>query len=152
MKKTIYAFAVMSSLFLVSCGGDNADDASGEGKEKTEEGAEKEAGTSIVGTWKLTDADMGMEIPEEQQEMYDAMMKQLKDNTSYTFNEDGTMISNTFVGEPLEQKGTYKLDGDKLSVDMEGRTDSIKIDLSEETLVMYIEDGGRTMTMTFARK
>ena len=79
MKKSIYAFAIMSSLFLVSCGGDSDESSSAEGTEKTAEGAEKEAGPSIVGTWKLTDADMGMEIPAEQQEMYDAMMKQLKE-------------------------------------------------------------------------
>lgn len=154
MKKTIYAFAVLSSLFLVACGGDNAKDASGEDAEKSSEGAEKEEekGPSIVGTWDLVDVDMGMEIPEDQQDMYDAMVDQLKEHTSYTFNEDGTMISNSFVGEPVEQKGTYKLEGDKLNVDMEGQSDTIKVDLSEEALVMHIDAGGNSMKMTFTRK
>ncbi|MDB2657135.1 lipocalin family protein [Crocinitomicaceae bacterium] len=155
MKKTIYAFAVISSMFLVSCGSDSAEDASGEGTEQSkEDGKEDEAsGPSIVGDWKLTDLDMGMEIPEEQKAMFEGIIQEMKDNTLYSFTADGKIIMNTFVmNEKMTQEGTYSLDGEKLTVTMDGQAKEQNIKLTENSLTFSEEDRGTTMTMTFNRK
>lgn len=155
MKKTFFAFAVVGSLFLVSCGGTEGDDTNGEGTEETQDETqdeEEETGPSIVGEWKLTDFDMGMEVPEGQEEMFAEMKQQLLDNTSYEFKEDGTMTASMYVMDAVETKdGTYKMEGDKLMVSMDEEEDAIDYTLDDNTLVMMIEEGGQVMTMTFTR-
>ena len=156
MKKTIYAFAVISSMFLVACGSDNAEgsDESGEKKEQSG-GEEKEdaSGPSIAGEWQLSDFDMGMEIPEEQKAMFDEMMEEMKANTTMTFNADGTFSSKqSAMGEVTEESGTYKLDGNKLTTTSNGKTESLDVELKDNTMTIKVEDRGQTMTMTFTKK
>lgn len=155
MKKTIYAFAVISSMFLVACGSDNAEgsDESGEKKEQTGDDKEEASGPSIVGTWGLSDMDMGMEIPEEQQEMFDAMMEEMKANTTYVFTEDGKITMNTFaMGESMTQEGTYELDGNTLKTTVDGQSTEQEVKITDKTMSFSIEERGTTMSMTFTRK
>lgn len=155
MKKTIYVFAVISSLFLVACGGDNAGekDGSGEGTEKSGDEKEEASGPSIVGTWQLSDFDMGMEIPEEQKEMFDKMMEEMKANSAMTFKADGTFMSKQSVmGDIKEESGTYKLDGNKLTTTSDGKTETLDVEISDKTMKIQLEDRGQTLTMTFSKK
>ena len=42
-----------------------------------------------MGEWELVDLDMGMEIPEEQKEMFESAIEEMKEKTVYTFTDDG---------------------------------------------------------------
>ena len=160
MKKSIYVFSIAAaSLFLVSCGGtaeteETTDGENTEAVENEEEEEEEVAEPTIAGTWKLTDMDLGIEIPEGQEEMFADMKATMIENTSYQFNEDGTMTAESYA---MDQKqtvtGTYVVEGDQLKTTSEGKEDSINIvELTEDKLVLGIEDRGSMMTMTFAKQ
>ena len=152
MKKTIYAFAVLSSLFLVACGGDKSSDASGEKTEQS--GNEMNAGPTLIGEWQLSDMDMGMEIPEESKPMFDALVEEMKANSTMTFKEDGTYISRqAAMGEVTNEKGKYKLDGNKIETTSEnGKTEKLDIDLGKDSFTISVMNRGQKMTMTYTRK
>ena len=108
---------------------------------------------SIVGEWQLSNFDMGMEIPEEQKEMFDKMIEEMKENSTIVFKADGTFTSKQSVmGEVTEETGTYKLDGDKLSTTADGKTEELNVELSKSSLVINVVDRGQKMSMTFERK
>jgi flagellar hook assembly protein FlgD len=156
MKKTMYIFSIAASLFLVSCGGSADNGTDGGSADGTEEGTEEEeevAEVSIVGTWQMSDLDMGMEIPEGQEELFKTMKEELIKSSSMVFNEDGTMNAKASVdGQASDISGTYTLEGDQLKTVADGKEDTQTVsELTETTLVLKMVDEGTTMTMTYSR-
>jgi uncharacterized lipoprotein NlpE involved in copper resistance len=149
MKKTLFAFALVGSVLFVSC--NNAEENAGEGTEQNaDEG--KEA-PSIVGTWQMSDMDMGIEIPAEELEMYEQTVKETSENTKYTFNADGTFKVNTMMlSRPVDYAGTYTAEGETLSMTEEGAEPvEFGFKVTDTELIVTQEDRGATITMTFER-
>jgi len=108
---------------------------------------------SIVGEWQLSDVDIGMEVPADQQEMFDAMLQEMKDNTTYTFTDDGKItMKMSAMGLETVQDGTYTFKKDVLTVTMDGETSDLDVDLTKDSLKFNESDGDVTMSMTFERK
>ncbi len=106
-----------------------------------------------MGEWELVDLDMGMEIPEEQKEMFESAIEEMKEKTVYTFTDDGKITMRTSVmGEAMSQEGTYSVKGNILTVIFEGESSDQEIDLTDETLSFQESANGVTMSMTFERK
>ena len=156
MKKSMYILTIAASFFMVACGGNSEGEVTAEGNtEATEDAATEEAveevaeEASIVGEWKMTDMDMGMEIPAGSEEAFAASIKEAVDATVYTFNEDGTM---SLVSNLGEESGTYSIDGSTLTVTTK-KTETIEVkELTASTLVFGISEEGLNMTMSFERK
>ena len=153
MKKQVYILAVAASFFMVACG--SSTEAEAEGTEETTEEATEEVveeaaeEASIVGEWKMTDMDMGMEIPAGQEEVFAASVKEAVDATVYTFNEDGTV---NLVSNLGEEAGTYTVEGTTLTVTTK-KTESIEIkELTGSALTLGISAEGLNMTMSFEKK
>ena len=149
MKKTMFAFAVIGSMFLVSCGGAEEDN----NQEGTEQQDDKAAAPSIVGTWQQTGMDMGMEIPEDQKEMYEKTINETVKNTQYTFGEDKSFkVKSMMLGKVINYEGTYSIEGDELTTTEEGEDTKFKFTVSESELVISQEDRGATIKLTFKRQ
>lgn len=146
------SIAVMSAMFLVSCGGGESSDTEGKEGNATEQAQEeeKEQGPSIIGDWQCTDMDMGMEIPEAQQAMFDELIAAM----SYSFKEDGTMSVTAKMGSNVTtESGTYKVEDNKIIGTKDGQSDTINIvSLTESELVLGMEDQGVEMTISFEKK
>lgn len=149
MKKQVYILAIAASFFMVACG-NSSEEAVEETTELTEEVVEEVVEeTSIVGEWKMTDMDLGMEIPAGQEEAFAASIKEAVDATVYTFNEDGTM---NLVSNLGEEPGTYTVDGTTLTATTK-KTEALEIkELTATLLTLGLSDGGLNMTMSFERK
>lgn len=148
MKKSIYFLAILGALFLVSCAGKNGDD-SGEGiEESTMESAEK----SIVGTWQLTDMDMGTELTSEQEAQFEQMLEKMKESVYYTFNADGTITYGGWSADGAMSDGTYKLDGGTVEINTNGITENLRVKIDGDQLTISGEMGGTTNTMVLQRK
>ena len=152
MKKQIYILAIAASFFMVACGSSTEGEAEGTTEtteEATEEVVEEAEEASIVGEWKMTDMDMGMEVPAGQEEVFAASIKEAVDATVYTFNEDGTV---SLVSNLGEESGTYAVEGSTLTVTTK-KAESIEIkELTATVLVMGISEEGMNLTMSFERK
>ncbi|MBL4593656.1 MAG: lipocalin family protein [Flavobacteriales bacterium] len=152
MKKQIYILAIAASFFMVACGSSTEGEAEGTTEtteEATEEVVEEAEEASIVGEWKMTDMDMGMEVPAGQEEAFAASIKEAVDATVYTFNEDGTV---SLVSNLGEESGTYAVEGSTLTVTTK-KAESIEIkELTATVLVMGISEEGMNLTMSFERK
>lgn len=154
MKKQVYILAIAASFFMVACGGGTEGEAEGTTEtteEATEEVVEEEVAeeASIVGEWKMTDMDMGMEVPAGQEEAFAASIKEAVDATVYTFNEDGSV---NLVSNLGEESGTYTVEGSTLTITTK-KTESIDIsELTESTLTLSLSVEGLNMTMNFERK
>ena len=66
------------------------------------------------------------------------------DGYSFTFNSDGTCKMG-FGGYSVD--GTYKVDGDKLSLTFNGETESMTIDSVDGSKLVLV-DGNETVTFT----
>ncbi|GEM_PF-6559261 len=156
MKKTLFVFTVAGALSLVSCNSaEEENNNNEETQQSSEENQDEEENSepSIVGTWQQSGFDMGVEIPAEEQEMYEKTVKETIDNTKYTFNEDGSYKVNTWMlGKGVEYEGTYSIDGEKLMTTQDGEEVSFDFSVSDTELVLKQEDQGAVMTMTFERK
>jgi len=153
MKKQVYILAIAASFFMVACGSSNEGEAgtTETTEEVTEEVVEEAAveEASIVGEWKMTDMDMGMEVPAGQEEAFAVSIKEAVDATLYTFNEDGTakLVSN--LGE---EDAIYTVEGTTLTVTTK-KTESIEIkELTGSVLTLGISAEGMNMSMSFERK
>lgn len=67
-----------------------------------------------------------------------------EDGYSFTFNSDGTC---KFGLSGITVDCTYKVDGDKLSITMNGETQSMTIDSVDDSKLVLI-DGGEKITFT----
>lgn len=127
-------------------------------KVETEEVAEtaedKEVVPTVVGEWKMSDMDMGMEVPKGQEEQFATIKKEMVENGSMTINEDGTFTNTSKTDKVRTEEGTYTVSEGKLITTVKnGRESSLDISsLTKEELILTAEDRGRKMTMTYARK
>ncbi|MCB0401059.1 MAG: lipocalin family protein [Flavobacteriales bacterium] len=153
MKKTAYIFVMASALSFVACGGDatteeHAEETT-ETTEVTEEPVVEEEQASIVGAWQMTAMDMGIPVPAGKEAEFEASMKEAIEKTKYTFNEDGSFVINSMIGE---QKGTYTVEGNMLNSSMDGKEESIEIgELTADKLVLLIKAEGMNGSMTFKK-
>jgi hypothetical protein len=159
MKKTIFMIAATTSLVFASCG-NKVEKTEGEAAAveaqaapEAEVAPEPEAEASIVGTWKLSDIDMGMEVPKGKEKQFEEMKAKMISKMAYTFKEDGTMSMKTPMFDK-EMTGTYKLEDSKLTVttDDTKKAETINVDeLTANKLVLSTEQGGRKAVMTFSK-
>lgn len=154
MKKSIYIFGVCCAIALGSCSESKTDEAAegAETEEMTTEEAEPEVEITIVGDWKMSDFDMGMEVPKGQEAMFDKMRKDMIDNSKLSFKADGTYTQTDKMEVVRTQNGTYSVDGSTLKTTINGKSDEMNIaSLTEDKLVLTMEERGSTMTMTYSR-
>lgn len=156
MRKTIFTIMAATTLVFASCANKNAKaegDATAADTTNVEAPkAEAPAEASIVGTWKLSDMDMGREVPKGKEKQFEEMMAKMKAETSFTFNEDGTMTSNNPAIK--DSKGTYTYADGKLTVtdDKTKKAETLTVDeLTADKLVISNEQGGKKMVMTFSK-
>jgi hypothetical protein len=139
---------------LASCGESTEEEAKeGEATEQSQEEGEDETEAdvvSIVGEWQCADLDMGMEVPADRKAAMDAAIKQMVDNTKYTFKEDGSLILSTPEGNEM---GTYSVEGMVLKTKMaSGKEETINIaELTASSLKLKIEEEGMNGSMSFTR-
>ena len=156
MRITIYTIMAATTLLFASCTNKNVN-AEGEAAAADTTNveapkAEEPAEASIVGTWRLSDMDMGMEVPKGKEKQFEEMMDKMKAETSFTFNEDGTMTSNNPAIK--DSKGTYTYEGGKLTVndDKTKKPETLNVDeLTADKLVISKEQSGKKMVMTFSK-
>lgn len=155
MKKSILTLATFTALTFASCS--NSENKTENGVAITENTtatvsetpAEPEAAASIVGTWKLTEVDLGMTPPKGQEKTFEDLKKDMVAKTIYTFGEDGTINLTTSMAK---SNGTYTLDGSKLTTVINNKTESATVEsLTASELVIAVEDHGSKMVMKFQK-
>jgi hypothetical protein len=156
MKKTIFMIMAAATLAFASCA-DKTNKTEGDATATDSTQVEAETATepaeaSVVGTWKLTDMDMGMEVPKGKEKQFEEMMAKMKAETNFTFNEDGTMSGDNAVVKGT--KGTYTYEDSKLSI-TDATTKKVEVlnvdELTADKLVISSEQGGRKAVMTFSK-
>ena len=152
MKKSIYIFGIF---FLFGLSAYAQEDHL---TDKVEIVAGVKNQSILVGNWRLFDFDIGMEIPEGQEEMFNEMRKEMIANSTISFKADGTYSQNDLVsGEIRTHRGTYSIEEDELTtITTERGVDGVKSvskisKLSKTEVTFSLEDRGSTMTMTFTR-
>jgi len=150
MKKQIYVLAMAASLFMVSCG-NSADKGSADTAEVTEKALEKKVveKASIVGVWKMTDIDLGIEIPAGSEEEFAKIVKEMTDKTVYTFKKDGNV---ELVNNLGEESATYTVGEEKVTI-IGKNTETMNIkELSATKLVLGSNVEDMNATMFFERR
>jgi hypothetical protein len=157
MKKTIFMITAAASMMFASCGDKTTKtegDATATDSTNVEAAAtvtEPEA-ASIVGSWKLTNIELGMEVPKGKEQAMEDMKKKMYAETSFTFNEDGTMTSSSPVVK--DASGTYTYEDSKLSI-TDSKTKKAEVltvdELTANKLVISSEQNGKKATMTFSK-
>ena len=112
---------------------------------------------SLVGTWKLTAVDIGIEIPEEHRASINQTFQEIIANTSMTFNSDGTVVGNgidPLNGEKIVENSTYTFDGTTLvTTDSNGEEDSITLpDFDGKNIAIHETESGLNLTMRFVKQ
>ena len=153
MKKSIFAFAIAGSMFLVSCGTEEENN-NNEGIGQSEESQDETAEPTIIGTWQMTGFDDGYEPSAEEQEMRDKGLQELIKNTEYVFGEDGSLkVKTSMLGKIIEYEETYTIDGETLiTTSKEGEAPPFNIIVSDSELVMVQKDREYTLKSTFKRQ
>lgn len=152
MKKSIYTFGICLALGLTAC----TSSLEGTAADLEKIAEDMKAEPKVIGDWGLSDFDLGMEIPAEQQEMFDTMKKEMVAVSTMSYKDDGTYSQNDLMqGEVVTQTGTYHVVNGKLTTindetDIPSTTEIIS--LTETELVLSIEDQGNTIKMTYTRK
>jgi|GEM_PF-476700 len=158
MKKTIFMVAAVASMVFASCG-NKTENAAGDATTTDSTAvapvaeAEPEAEASIVGAWKLSDIDLGMEVPKGKEKQFEEMKAKMISEMAYTFKEDGTMTMKTPMFDK-EMTGTYKLEDTKLTItDTENKKpETVTVEeLTANKLVLSTEQGGKKAVMTFSK-
>ncbi|MFT6245936.1 MAG: hypothetical protein ACJA0U_000620 [Salibacteraceae bacterium] len=153
MKKSIFAFAIAGSMFLVSCGMEEENN-NNEETEQPEESQDEAAEPTIIGTWQMTGFDDGYEPSAEEQAMNDKGLEELIKNTVYVFGEDGSLIVKTsMLGTIIEYEETYSIDGETLIMTSEeGEARPFNITVSDSELIMIQKDREYTIKSIFKRE
>ena len=177
MKKRIFIISIAGLFFFSSCGSEEkisndsapieeTEETSMSGSEETSSNVESEEAESnsdaevstdasdLIGQWKLASVDLGVEVPDVQKGMMDQMINSMIENTTMTFNEDGTFESKSMVmGQKKEETGTWKLDGMILtSTNEAGESETVTLTtLTDSEIVISVEENGNTMTMSFEK-
>ena len=161
MKKLLAIIALLLAmvLLLTSCG-EKKEESAPAAETKTEEKAEaateekkKEAAPAaagIEGTWKLT--AMKMEgMSEEEAEQYKTMIESGQIVMTMSFDGTNMVSTQAMSGQEMTIKGTYTVDGNKLTVIEEGSDnpngDPVEFKLDGDTLEIISEG-----TMVFTRQ
>lgn len=157
MKKTIFMITAATSILLASCGNKTekteGDAAAVESAAAPEETAAPVAEASIVGTWKLSDIDLGMEAPKGKEKQLEEMKAKMIAGTVYTFNDDGTMSFKTPMLDK-EIAATYTNEDSKLVVtnnDTKKPETMTVEELTADKLVISSEQRGKKAVMTFSK-
>jgi major membrane immunogen (membrane-anchored lipoprotein) len=157
MKKTFFTIMAVASLVFASCG-DKANKTEGNttSNESTlvepPQADQPKAAATVVGTWKLTEFDMGMEVPKGKEKAFEDMKKKMLAETSFTFNEDGTMSATNPVVK--ESQGTYTYEDSKLTITdaKSKKAETLAVDeLTADKLVISSGQNERKAVMTFSR-
>ncbi len=114
--------------------------------------AKPEAVVTVVGTWKLSDMDMGMEVPKGKEKQFEEMMAKMKAETTFTFNKDGTMSGDNPAVKGTT--GTYTYEYSKLIItdSKTKKTETLNVDeLTADKLVISNEQNGKKAVMTFSK-
>lgn len=113
---------------------------------------------TIVGDWKLSDFDIGMEIQAGREELFAKTRKEMLTFSTMSYKADGTYSQKDMMdGEIRTQTGTYLVDGNKLTtITTTTSSDGVKtvtnIDkLTDLEATFSLTTGGSTMTMTYIR-
>lgn len=150
MKKTIYIFGVCCAIALSACSEAKTTEEAKAGEEEV--AVEEPEEISIVGNWKMSEIDLGIEIPKGQEATFAALRKDMIDNTKMTYNADGTFTQTDKMEVVRTIKGTYVVDGKSLKTTVDGNEDVMNIaSLEANTLVLTMDERGSTMTMTYSR-
>jgi len=106
----------------------------------------------IVGKWKITDIKTSEEIPEDQKEMYDQIMKDLKSSTALEFKNDGT-FDKTISEEVGSGKWSISEDVKTLTMtDENGKNEPATIlELTENSLITVNELDKTKNTITWGK-
>lgn len=118
-----------------------------------QEVAEPAAEASITGTWKLSDIDMGMEIPKGKEKQFEEMKAKMLAETAYTFNDDGTMSMKTPMLDK-EIPATYTYADSKIVVtdNQTKKAETMTVEeLTADKLVLSSEQRGKKAVMTFSK-
>ncbi len=99
---------------------------------------------SIIGTWRVTDMqrDGQSMLPPGGMEMM------------LTFAEGGTLtmtMTNPHMPESMSRTGTYSIDGDQITLEVEGEPKTGAYVLTATSLSITISEGGAEMTLAMAR-
>ena len=108
----------------------------------------------LIGTWKLSDVELGMDLMDVQKEMMNAMIAGMIENTTMTFKDDGAFESNSEIqGQKKVETGSWSLDGMELtSTDKTGKEKILElIELTAEKFIVSMDEGGNKMTLTFIK-
>jgi hypothetical protein len=159
MKKAILMCAAAMTLLLVSCKSNSDEKTTGTEADSTnvttETAVEPEvkAEASVVGTWKLTDVDLEMEVPKGKEKQFEDMKKKMFAETNFTFNEDGTMSGDNPAVKGTT--GTYTYADSKLDI-TDSKTKNVETlnvdELTADKLVISSKPNGRKAVMTFSKK
>jgi hypothetical protein len=157
MKKTILMCAAAVALLFASCKNNPGETEAGTPSDSTNIStetvqAEPVAETSIVGTWKLSDIDLGMEVPKGKEKQFEDMKKKMFAETNFTFNEDGTMSGDNPAVKGTT--GTYTYADSKLEItdSKTKKVETLTVDeLTADKLVISSEQNGKKAVMTFSK-
>ena len=157
MKKTILMCAAAVTLLFASCKNNSGETEAGTPSDSTNipteaVQAEPAAEASIVGTWKLSDIDLGMEVPKGKEKQFEDMKKKMFEETNFTFNEDGTMSGDN--PSVKGTTGTYTYADSKLEItdSKTKKVETLTVDeLTADKLVISSEQNGKKAVMTFSK-
>jgi hypothetical protein len=156
MRKTIFMIMATASVVFASCAdktNKTEGDATATDSTQVEAAAEPQATeASIVGAWKLSDIDLGMEVPKGKEKAFEDMKTKMKAETSFTFNEDGTMSGDNPAVKGM--KGTYTYEGSKLIItdSTTKKAETLTVDeLTSDKLVISSDQNGKKAVMTFSK-
>jgi len=112
---------------------------------------------SLVGTWKLTTIDTEIDIPEDQKEDTEQAFQIIIENTTMTFNSDGTSIGNSLdpiTGKKIVENSTYTFDGQTIiTTDNKGKTNSVTLtNFDGKIMIIKDPDSGLKTIMTFVKQ
>lgn len=147
MKKIVsVVLSVVAMTFLASCGGDAA--ASAAGKYALDKAALEE----------LMKAEMPADAPKEgpaaeaAMKMMQEMMKGFDGSIELKADNTFTM-SMTMMGQKQDATGTWKLDGDKLSMTakVDGKDDTKEAKFADGVISIEEKNGDKTMSMKFKK-
>jgi len=116
-------------------------------------GCSNDPSKTIVGSWKLTEIKTTEQIADDQKEMYNKMMDEIKATSSFVFKEDNTI--ETKFAEQVS-KGTWEVskDGKTLTIkDEKGNTSKATIkELTSTKFSFEEEKNGVVTTLVLEKK
>lgn len=106
----------------------------------------------ILGKWKIEDFKSNQQIPEGMEQVYNQMMEQMKNNSSFEFKADKTVTS-TMSG--ITSSGTWSMDKEGKVVTITDNntkkpSDAKIMELTKEKMVLEITEAENVMTLTLA--